>query len=108
MPGKGLARFGPSTRKGFPSGLGDGSGRPFPQGIAGTVPAHGMEDFTMASTKRPFDQEDIAVWPDGTWAELGEVWNGHWNHKSDDYEIVPLEDEARLKSLGLAEDFDIP
>jgi hypothetical protein len=28
--------------------------------------------------------------------------------KSDDYEIVREDDDARLKALGLAEDFDIP
>jgi hypothetical protein len=62
----------------------------------------------MNSTPRPFDPDDIAVWPDGFWATLAEVWDGHFNHRSDDYETVRIEDHARLKALGLAEDFGIP
>lgn len=62
----------------------------------------------MTNTQRPLHLDDIAVWPDGFWAELGEVWDGHFSHRSDDYEIVRLEDDARLKALGLAEDFGIP
>lgn len=62
----------------------------------------------MTNTTRPHSIDDIAVWPDGWWATLGAVWNGHYIHRSDDYEIVREDDVARLKELGLAEDFDIP
>ena len=62
----------------------------------------------MTNTARPWTQDDIAVWPDGCWAELGEVWEGYWNWKSDDYEIVRADDDEGLKALGLAEDFGIP
>ncbi|MFG1352100.1 MAG: hypothetical protein B7X99_13130 [Rhizobiales bacterium 17-65-6] len=55
----------------------------------------------------PYHPDDIAVWPDGAWATLGEVWRGEFSHRSDDFEIVRLEDVARLKELGLADDFDV-
>lgn len=51
--------------------------------------------------------DDIAVWPDGSWATLGEVRNGDYNWKSDDFEIVRMEDDARLKELGLADELGI-
>jgi hypothetical protein len=53
---------------------------------------------------RTFHPDDIAVWPDGTWASLGDVWIGHYNWMSDDYEKVRLADVARLQALGIAED----
>lgn len=62
----------------------------------------------MTNTRQPNHPDDIAVWPDGTWATFGEVWAGAFNHRSDDFEIVRQDDHARLKALGLAEDFDIP
>ncbi|WP_454885419.1 hypothetical protein [Sphingomonas oryzagri] len=62
----------------------------------------------MTNATRAQSIDDIVVWPDGWWATLGAVWNGHYNHRSDDYEIVREGDVARLKELGLAEDFDIP
>ena len=59
------------------------------------------------SCSPPFHADDIAVWPDGVWAHLGEVRNGEFAHKSDDFEIVRIEDHARLKELGLAYELDI-
>jgi hypothetical protein len=53
---------------------------------------------------KPLHSQDIAVWPDGTWAELGGVWNGEYHFMSDDYEVVSLEDHVRLKALGLDEE----
>jgi hypothetical protein len=50
---------------------------------------------------RLFTEDDIAVWADGSWATLGEVWNGECTHKSDDYEIIREEDNARLFELGI-------
>jgi len=62
----------------------------------------------MTNMKRPVCQDDIAVWPDGSWAELGEVWNGDYDWKSDDFEIVRFDDVERLKALGIADDLGIP
>lgn len=56
----------------------------------------------------PYHPDDIVVWPDGAWATLGEVRNGEFSHRSDDFEIVRLDDAARLKELGLPDEFDIP
>ncbi|UXS43039.1 hypothetical protein FY150_24895 (plasmid) [Agrobacterium tumefaciens] len=55
----------------------------------------------------PFHPDDIAVWPDGTWASLREVGNGEFLFMSDDYEIVRLGDHPRLKELGLDRELDI-
>jgi hypothetical protein len=49
--------------------------------------------------------DDLAVWPDGFWATLWEFWNGECSHKSDDFEVVRLEDQARLQELGIADEF---
>lgn len=62
----------------------------------------------MTNTQRRYGQDDIAIWPDGCWAELRDVWNGDYAWKSGDYEIVRIEDEVRLKTLGLAPDLGIP
>lgn len=61
------------------------------------------------TTKQPPQHrpDDIVVWPDGFYATLEEVRRGEFSHRSDDFEIVRLEDVARLKELGLAEDFDL-
>lgn len=48
--------------------------------------------------------DDIAVWPDGTWAEIGDVWSGEYTFMSDDYEVVPIKDHARLDALGIADE----
>ena len=45
--------------------------------------------------------DDIAVWPDGTWATLGDIWRGDYGFMSDDYEVVWLEDVTRLKQLDI-------
>jgi hypothetical protein len=57
----------------------------------------------MATSRQSYHSDDIVVWPDGTWAALEEVRNGELAHMSDDYEIVRLDDVARLNALGLAE-----
>jgi hypothetical protein len=62
----------------------------------------------MASTQRPHHPDDIVVWPDGTWATLGEVWAGDFGWMSDDYEIVRADDVERLKALNLADDLGLP
>lgn len=53
------------------------------------------------ATARHAHSDDIVVWPDLTVATVGEVRRGEYNWMSDDYEIVPLENEARLRELGL-------
>ncbi|MGK6316868.1 hypothetical protein [Neorhizobium sp. DT-125] len=59
-------------------------------------------------THAPHHPDNIVVWPDGTWAALGEVWNGGFSYKSDDFEIVRFDNAARLKELGLADELDLP
>ncbi len=54
------------------------------------------------TTHKPHRHDDIAVWPDGTWAPLGEVWAGEFDWMSDDYEKARLEDVERLEELNLA------
>lgn len=51
---------------------------------------------------KPYHPDDIAVWPDGCWASLGEVWAGEFDWMSDDCEKVRLEDVERLEELNLA------
>ncbi|MDF0490396.1 hypothetical protein PX554_19900 [Sphingomonas sp. H39-1-10] len=62
----------------------------------------------MSDTTRPYHGDDIAVWPDGDWATLGDVRRGDFDWRSDDYEIVRIEDHQRLRDLGLADELDIP
>lgn len=50
---------------------------------------------------RSVDPDDIAIWPDGTWAYIEDVRRGDYHFMSDDYEIVPIDDLARLTSLGV-------
>ena len=62
----------------------------------------------MTSTQRPYHPDDIVVWPDGTWATLGDVWAGDFGWMSDDYEIVRADDVERLNALDLADDLGLP
>jgi len=55
---------------------------------------------TNSAQSVSYHREDIAVWPDGTWASLGDVEDGEFSFMSDDYEIVCLEDHPCLKKLG--------
>jgi hypothetical protein len=55
---------------------------------------------------KPFHGHDFVVWPDGFWAVLKEVWNGDYNYRSDDFEIVRQDDRARLIELGIEDDAD--
>ena len=55
----------------------------------------------------PYSSDDIAVWPDGGWASLGEIWRGEYGHMSDDYELVRIEDQARLKALGILDELGL-
>lgn len=63
---------------------------------------------TLATQTAPRRPDDIVVWPDGFWAPLGQIRNGEYSHRSDDFEIVRLEDHTRLKELGIADELDIP
>jgi hypothetical protein len=61
----------------------------------------------LMTATRPIHGDDFAVWPDGSWATIDEVRSGECSWKSDDFEIVPLEDELRLQQLGLADEIDL-
>lgn len=61
----------------------------------------------MTQDTRPHHSDDIAIWPDGCWATLGDIWDNQFNWKSDDYEIVRLDDISRLRALGLAGELDL-
>lgn len=61
----------------------------------------------MTDHTPPYGPDDVAVWPDGTWGTLGEIWAGDYAHMSDEYEIVRSDDHARLKALGVEEDLEI-
>ena len=49
------------------------------------------------------DDERVAVWPDGWYADLSEVHRGDYAHRSDDFAIVSLGDHTALRALGLDE-----
>lgn len=51
--------------------------------------------------------DDIALWPDGTWATLDDVQRGELAHMSDDYEVISIDDTERLIATGIAEELDI-
>ena len=53
--------------------------------------------------KMLWDADDIAVWPDGTMATIGELRAGECSHMSDDYEIIRQDDLPRLRELGVVE-----
>jgi hypothetical protein len=57
--------------------------------------------------RQTFHSDDIVVWPDGWWATFGEVRNGEFTHRSDDYEIVGIDDITRLTELGVAGELDL-
>ncbi len=59
----------------------------------------------MTHRHSPYHRDDVVLWPDGTWATVGEVRDGNYDWKSDDFEIVRIEDTDRLKALGLGEAF---
>ncbi len=61
----------------------------------------------MTRSTKPYHLDDIVIWPDGSWTTVEDIQRGEFSHKSDDYEIVRLEDHDRLRALGLAEDLDI-
>jgi hypothetical protein len=45
--------------------------------------------------------DDYAVWPDGSYATLQDVWNGEYNWLSDDYEVVAYDNHPRLIALAI-------
>ena len=48
--------------------------------------------------------EDVVVWPDVTHADYAAVQRGEYAWMSDDYEVVPAENLARLRELGVPVD----
>ncbi len=53
-----------------------------------------------------YNDDDVAVWPDGFWAVLEEVWKGDYSYRSDDYEVVRRTDHARLIEVGAGDAID--
>ncbi|WP_171899304.1 hypothetical protein [Sphingobium sp. RAC03] len=47
--------------------------------------------------------DDVALWPDGSWATLGDISNGDYHWKSDDYEIISYLETERLTAPGVYE-----
>ncbi|ARR57847.1 hypothetical protein HY78_30625 (plasmid) [Rhizorhabdus wittichii DC-6] len=58
-----------------------------------------MEEIMTNEATRSCD--DIALWADGSWATLGDISNGDYHWKSDDYEIIPHLETERLIALGV-------
>jgi hypothetical protein len=58
----------------------------------------------MARQTDAWHPEALAVWPDGFWVTLLELRSGEYNHRSDDFEVVPHDDRARMQELGIAEE----
>jgi hypothetical protein len=61
----------------------------------------------IAAQTASYRLDDIAIWPDGFWVRFEEVRNGEFNDRSDDFEIVRLDDHVRLKELGIADELDM-
>lgn len=59
----------------------------------------------IEDTRQP-NGEDFALWPDGSWAQVEDIWRGDYAWKSDDYEIIGYDDERRLREVGIADDPD--
>ncbi len=53
---------------------------------------------------RRLHPDDIVLWPDGAWATLEDVQNGHYNWRSDDFEIIDHTDDARLTQAGIIDE----
>ena len=59
-----------------------------------------MSNITRGALRR-WHPDDIAIWPDGTWAYIGDVHRGDYHFMSDDYEVVSIEDVAGLAARGV-------
>ena len=60
-----------------------------------------MTDTGERISRKAFSLDDLAVWPDGSWATLGDVWNNEYAWKSDDFEMIDQDDAARMGDLGI-------
>ena len=58
----------------------------------------------MATRTEAWHPEDLAVWPDGFGATFSELRSGGFNHRFDDFEVVPHDDRARMQELGIADE----
>lgn len=45
--------------------------------------------------------DDIVLWPDGCWGTVSDLRRGDYAWKSDDYEVIALEDRQRLLETGI-------
>ncbi|MCF3640319.1 hypothetical protein LXM94_10110 [Rhizobium sp. TRM95111] len=50
--------------------------------------------------------DDYALWPDGSWAQLEDIWRGQYTWKSDDYEVIRYDDTKRLRETGIQDELD--
>ncbi|BCH19531.1 hypothetical protein [Mesorhizobium sp. L-2-11] len=62
-----------------------------------------MTDITHG-TCRGQPTDEIAIWPYGNWAHIGDIRKGDYHYMSDDYEVVPIDDIDRLNALGVSFD----
>lgn len=60
--------------------------------------------MTHFSQPRQPHPDDIVLWPDGSWTTREKLENGHYDWKSDDYEIIDHTDEARLAAVGIMDE----
>ncbi|ANH09049.1 MAG TPA: hypothetical protein VGN93_30855 [Shinella sp.] len=61
---------------------------------------------TRIEERRQLNPKDFAIWPDGSWAQIEDIWRGDYTWKSDDYEVIGYDDERRLREVGIADDPD--
>lgn len=55
----------------------------------------------MQGAPRRWHPDDIAIWPDGTWAHIEDVRRGDYHFMSDDYDVVSIDDVAGLAARGV-------
>lgn len=48
--------------------------------------------------------DDYVLWPDGSWAQLEDIWRGEYTWKSDDHEVIRYDDTRRLREIGILND----
>ena len=68
------------------------------------APPGARRSSIMTTQSQASHPDDLAVWPDGFWVTLQELRSGGFNHRSDDFEVVPHDDRARMQELGIADE----
>lgn len=59
-----------------------------------------------AEQRRDLQPDDFVIWPDGSWAQIEDIWRGDYTWKSDDYEVVRHDDDRRLREIGILDEPD--